>query len=242
MERYGITDKGLVRLQNQDKIYLSNDEKYNLYIIADGMGGANAGDIASKEAITYAKNYILDNYIDSSDNEIKNLIQQTIEKTNTKIYEMSIQNKDYDGMGTTIIILLIIGHKMYIGHVGDSALYRIRRNVIRKVTKDHTYVQKLIDDKTITKQQALTHPKRHMITKVVGCYDNIEPDIIVKKLEENDYILLCTDGLYNLVKEKEIYEVITKNDNSKQSCNELVQLAKDRGGYDNISAILIKYN
>lgn len=238
MNFYAITNKGIVRTQNQDCIYASDNMK--LYIIADGMGGANAGDIASKKAVEIAQKYIIDNYTEESNIAIKELIRNALGFANKEVYELSLSNKEYEGMGTTIIILLIINNKIYIGHIGDSSLYRIRRNVIRKITKDHTYVQNLVDNKEITKQQAKVHPKRHMLTKVLGCDSFIEPDIIVKKIEDNDYILMCTDGLTNMVKDREIYNIITDKKDCKIIAETLVDLANSRGGFDNISVILIE--
>lgn len=240
MEVYGITNKGIVRTKNQDYIYISDKEDCKLYIIADGMGGANAGDIASSMAVQTAKQYILDNYTEKNEIEIKEMIRTALGFANKKVYEMSLENEEYEGMGTTIIILLIIGNKIYIGHIGDSSLYRIRKNIIRKITKDHTYVQNLIDNKEITPKQARNHPKRHMLTKALGCESFVEPDIIMKKIEKDDYILLCTDGLTNLLKDKEIFNEINEKKDCKLIVETLVDIANNRGGFDNISIILIK--
>lgn len=241
LEIYGMTDKGIVRQQNQDSIYISNNDDIKLYIVADGMGGANAGDVASNKCVEFIKEYIWENYTEKSISEISNLLKSAIDYSNRKVYELSIQNPEYEGMGTTVITLLIVKNKLYVAHVGDSSLYRIRKNIIRKITKDHTYVQKLVDDKTITKQEAKVHPKRHMITKVLGCDEIIQPDILIKKVEDDDYIVICTDGLTNMVSDKEIMNIIQQNDNSKISCTQLIDLANQRGGYDNISVIILKY-
>lgn len=241
LEIYGMTDKGMVRAQNQDAIYISENEDIKLYIVADGMGGANAGDIASKKCIEFVKEYIFENYTEKSINDILNLLKDAIDYSNKKVYQLSITNPEYEGMGTTVITLLIVKNKLYIAHAGDSSLFRIRKNIIRKITKDHTYVQQLIDDKTITKQEAKVHPKRHMITKVLGCDEIIEPDILMKKIEDYDYIVMCTDGLTNIVSDKEIMNIVKENDNSKISCTKLIDLANERGGHDNISVIILKY-
>lgn len=239
MKYYGISDKGKVREQNQDSMYISANQEYNLYIIADGMGGAKAGDIASIRAIEYVKEYIVDNYTQESDIKIKEIIRDSLIYANDMVYQMSKNDKNYEGMGTTIIVALICNNKMYIGHIGDSRLYRIRKGLIRKITKDHSYVQKLIDDKTITKKQAREHPKRNMLLKALGCEPAVEPDIMMKKIQLDDYILLCTDGLTNLVKDKEILLVIEKIKDCKLVCEKLVDIANARGGYDNISVILL---
>lgn len=239
MEYYGISDKGIVRTQNQDSIYVPINLKHKLYIIADGMGGANAGDIASIKAIEYVKQYIVDNFKEESDINIKDMLKKALVYANEKVYEMSINDKNYEGMGTTIIVVLICKNKMYIGHIGDSRLYRIRNGLIRKITKDHSYVQKLLDDKTITKKEARVHPKRNMLLKALGCEPIVEPDIIMKKVELDDYVLLCTDGLTNLVKDKEILLIVTQLKDCKKICEKLVDLANCRGGYDNISVIIL---
>lgn len=242
MEYYGITDKGMVRTQNQDCIFIPDDFMYNLYIIADGMGGANAGDVASKNAIFYVKEYIQNNMVCEGDNKIKEMLAEAIKYANEKVYKMSVDNQNYEGMGTTIIAVLILKNKAYIAHIGDSRLYRIRNGLIRKITKDHSYVQKLLDDKTITKKEAKVHPKRNMLLKALGCEEEIEPDIMMKKFEANDYLILCTDGLTNLVKDKELLLIVEQIKDCRQICEKFIQLANTRGGYDNISTIVIHNN
>lgn len=239
MKYYGISDKGKVRIQNQDSIYVPEKNEYNLYIIADGMGGAKAGDVASIKAIEYIKEYIKNNYVDQGDTKIKEMIRESLIYANEKVYSLSEENKEYEGMGTTVIVVLVYKNKMYIGHIGDSRLYRIRNNFIRKITKDHSYVQKLIDDKTITKKEAKDHPRRNMLLKALGCEPIVEPDVMMKKIEPNDYVILCTDGLTNLVKDKEILLVTNNLKQTKKICEKLVDLANERGGYDNISVIVI---
>lgn len=240
MECYGISDKGIVRTQNQDSIYIPINDAIKVYIIADGMGGANAGDVASIKAIEYVRKYIEEKYVEGID--IKDMLYNAIIDANEKVYNMSIKDKNYEGMGTTIIVVMIVNNKMYIAHIGDSRLYRIRNGLIRKITKDHSYVQKLLDDKTITKKEARVHPKRNMLLKALGCEPNVEPDIIMKKFEKDDYVLLCTDGLTNLVRDKEILLIVTQLKKCKDICEKLVDLANQRGGYDNISIILLHNN
>lgn len=239
MKYYGITDKGMIREQNQDCIYLSENLKYNLYILADGMGGANAGDIASKKSIEYVKEYISQNYIIENENNIKELLKNSITYANMKIYKLSKLKKEYEGMGTTLVVALYLNNKIYIAHVGDSSAYRIRKDIIRKITKDHSYVQKLLDDKSITKKEAKDHPKKNILLRAVGCEENVEVDVTMKKLQINDYLLLCSDGLTNMLKDKEILLTINTLNDCESICKKLVSLSNDRGGYDNISIILL---
>ena len=143
-------------------------------------------------------------------------------------------------MGTTLIVVIVYRNKICIGHIGDSRVYRIRKNIIRQLTKDHSYVQALVDNGTITKDEALDHPQRNVLLKVVGCEKNEEPDILTKGFLKDDYLLICTDGLTNMMDAREIYDLILENkSNVKLACQKLVKESNERGGYDNISVILI---
>ena len=131
-----------------------------------------------------------------------------------------------------------INNKVYIGHVGDSRIYRIRKSFIRKLTQDHSYVQKLVKEGTITKEQAAHHPQKNMLMKALGCNAFVEPDVMVKGFLKDDILIMCSDGLTNLVEQETLYEMASKN--IEQATKDLVNLANDRGGYDNITAIVIK--
>ena len=140
-------------------------------------------------------------------------------------------------MGTTLDICFIYNNKIYIGHVGDSRVYRIRGELIRKLTKDHSYVQQLVEDGKITREEANHHPKKNMLTKALGCTAYVEPDIRARNLEPGDIWVMCSDGLTNMVEEKEIYQVIKENPETAPQT--LVNLANNAGGYDNITVITI---
>lgn len=241
MQIYTKTDIGRVRKINEDYMYASSaEDKLKLFIIADGMGGYNAGEVASKLATETAKEYIQKNFEKrkSSKEEIENLIKDAIIHANNEVYNKSEKNKEFSGMGTTIDICLIYNSKLYIGHVGDSRVYRIRKDFIRKITRDDSYVQTLIEDGTITKEQAFNHPRKNMITKAIGCDKNIEPTVYTKTFIKNDIIILTSDGLTNMLKDKEILELVkTNNDNIAE---ELVKKANENGGNDNITVIVVK--
>lgn len=172
VKAYAKSDIGKVREINQDSYYITEDQFANihLYILADGMGGCNAGDIASKLAIKCAKSYIENNFLDTpKDKEsLVQLIGSSMEYANMVIYEKSLENKqNFEGMGTTLEICLIYNNRVYIGHIGDSRIYRIRQDIMRKITVDHSYVQKLVKDGTITKEEAIHHPKKNMLMKAI---------------------------------------------------------------------------
>lgn len=141
-------------------------------------------------------------------------------------------------MGTTLEVCLIYNNKVYIGHVGDSRIYRIRNDIMRKLTNDHSYVEKLVKDGTITKEEAVNHPKKNMLTKALGCTVFVEPDVTVKGFIKDDIILMCSDGLTNMIKEEEIYNIIKED--YKLAAQRLIEKANENGGYDNITAIIIK--
>ncbi len=241
MEAFAKSDIGKAREMNQDYYYISpKDSKINIYILADGMGGYKGGEIASRLATISAKNYIESNFETTIKNkeELLKLIKSAMEYANMVVYEKSKEDKELESMGTTLEVCLLYNNRAYIGHVGDSRTYRIRGEILRKLTTDHSYVEKLVKDGTITKEEAINHPKKNMLTKALGCTLFVEPDVTVKGFVKDDIILICSDGLTNMVKEEKIYEII------KQDCEnaptKLVEIANENGGYDNITAIVIK--
>lgn len=243
MHFYGITDVGKERSKNEDIILIPEDKDgIQLFVLADGMGGAAAGEIASNLAVNTCKEYFESNIARAQNDpyEIREVMRKSILAANEKVLEMSVNNEKYYGMGTTLIALYICKNKIFIGHIGDSRVYRIRKNIIRQLTKDHSFVQELVNSGTITKQEAKNHPRKNVLTKVIGYEENIQPDIITKGFLKDDVILMCSDGLTNMVDEKDIYEIIAKN--TSDVCNMtkiLVNEANQAGGLDNISVITI---
>lgn len=204
------------------------------------MGGYKGGEIASKLAVVTASNYIENNFeeIKEDKEKILELIKSAIEYANMIVLEKAKENEDLEQMGTTLEICLIYKNKAYIGHIGDSRIYRIRKNIIRKITTDHSYVQELVKDGKITKEEAEDHPKKNMLMKALGCDTFAEPDVTYKNFLPEDIILICSDGLTNMVKENEIYNIIKENE--IDPAKELIKKANDSGGYDNITAVVIK--
>lgn len=243
MRFYGLTDRGTKRENNEDYILVPNvTDELKLFIVADGMGGANGGEVASKEATERAENYIKSEFskISHEREDIEKLIRTAMERANKYIYEKAKAYEQYKGMGTTMIIVIIYRGKAYIGHVGDSRVYRFRKHVIRQLTKDHSYVQALLKEGTITKDEARNHPQKNVLLKVLGCEKNLEPDVFTKGFIKDDILLICTDGLTNMLEEKDIYETIVKHkDYLKDACSALINNANMLGGLDNISVVLI---
>lgn len=239
MKAFAKTDIGKAREINQDYYYISTTDKLNLYILADGMGGYNGGEVASKLAIDSVKKYIENNFEKEKETKesILNLIKSAIEYANIIVYEKSKEVKELEGMGTTLDVCLIYNNKIFIGHVGDSRIYRIRQNVMRKLTKDHSYVQKLIEDGTITRKEAMTHPKKNMLMKALGCTPYVEPDVRARNYIAGDILIMCSDGLTNMVKEEEIYKTVIED--AVEAPKKLIEQANKLGGYDNVTVITI---
>lgn len=241
IKAYAKSDVGKVREMNQDYYYISNSlDEVQLYILADGMGGYNGGEIASKIAVETAKNYIENNFkeIEKDRDSIIQLLGSSMEYANMVVYEKSQKKPELYGMGTTLEICLIYNNKVYIGHIGDSRIYRIRKEFIRKLTQDHSYVQKLVKEGKITKEQAEVHPQKNMLTRALGCNAFVEPDVMVKGFLKDDILVMCSDGLTNMVKTEIIYQEASKN--IEQAPKELVRIANENGGKDNVTVVIIK--
>lgn len=243
MKVFAKSDIGKARDMNEDFFYISNDtEPIKLYILADGMGGYSGGEIASKLATLSVKSFIESNFETTNytnKEEMLKLIKNAIEYANMVVYEKAKENEELTNMGTTLEVCIIYNNKAFIGHIGDSRIYRIRKDIIRKITQDHSYVQKLVKDGTITKEEAINHPKKNMLIKALGCTPFVEPDVMVRGFLKDDIIVICSDGLTNMLSEEEIYNTVIQNvDNSS---SELINKANERGGYDNIT-VIIMYN
>ena len=243
MKIFARTDIGKAREMNQDSYFIStpNDE-VKLFILADGMGGYEGGEVASKLAIECAKSYILNNFgqIPKEKEEIMNLIRNAIEYANLRVYEESQEHERLKEMGTTIDVSLIYNGKVYVGHVGDSRVYRIRNEIIRKITTDHSYVERLIKEGSITKEESYHHPKRNMLMKAMGCNSLVEPDVLCKGFMKDDILLMCSDGLTNMISEEDIFKIII--DNINNPADKLIDQANNNGGYDNVTAIVLVNN
>lgn len=241
IKAYGKSDVGMVREMNQDYYYISDDQnEIKLYILADGMGGYKGGEIASKLAVTCARNYI-ENNLKETPKDKESLIQlvaSSVEYANMVVYEKAKEEPELEGMGTTLEICLVYNNRAYIAHVGDSRIYRIRKEFMRKLTKDHSYVQKLVEDGTITKEEADFHPKKNMLMRALGCNAFVEPDVTIKGFLKGDTIIICSDGLTNMVTQEEIYKVATSK--FEYAPSELIEKANKNGGYDNITVIVIR--
>ncbi len=238
------TDVGCVREQNEDffgYFQLNNDTV--LFIVCDGMGGHEAGEVAAKIAVQSFLHYFA-NHKEAVESPLKHL-KKAFNYANEQILKAAEADPKKRGMGTTAAVA-IIQHQnkqqqAFYGHIGDSRIYWFHQNTLKRLTKDHSYVQMLIDQNIITEEESRYHPQRHLITQALGLETKIEPEIATKPLilSPGDQLLLCTDGLINLVEDQEIAEVLRqKHWSEEQKVQTLIHLAKERGGYDNITIIL----
>ena len=190
-------------------------------------------------AVESARDYIHKHFAKNKDSKekLETLLKDAIEYANSVVYKKAQSKEDLRGMGTTLDVCLIYNSRIYIGHVGDSRVYRIRKEFMRRLTKDHSYVQTLVDDGTITKEEAYSHPKKNMLTKALGCVQTVEPDVYTKTFIKDDIILMCSDGLTNMIREENIYGIIKQD--KENAIENLVKQANDNGGLDNITVVII---
>lgn len=236
------TDTGMVRQLNEDCYYIppNIDKDIHLFIVADGMGGHKAGEVASKIAIDTVVSYITAVYKDiAKDNpNLLRLLSESILKANKVVYERSKTDLRLEGMGTTLDVVLIDEGRLFIGHVGDSRVYVIRRNNIYQLTRDHSYVEQLVKSGTITREEANNHPQRNIITRALGTDEVVEIDVCVRRLFDNDRIVLCTDGLTNMVPDEQIKQMVVQLNSCQHTAEQLVMAANDAGGIDNVTVIV----
>lgn len=209
------------------------------FIIADGMGGHNSGEIASKMVVDFVSSYLLEFPGEFLDEEnIQDSIMEVIKMANSKVFTVSGEKEENAGMGTTLILAVMRNKKIFLGHVGDSRAYMIRENMIEQVTTDHSFIEELIRKGSINRKQAESHPSKHVITRAIGCGEEIEVDTYSCNIKEKDIFILCTDGLTNMLNDDEIYEIVKSTDDLDQICDLLVNKANEKGGEDNITVIV----
>lgn len=250
MEYFGATYIGKYREKNEDYYYA----KDSLFIVADGMGGHRAGEVASKIAVeTFIKNFkqniknirpcteISNNLKEKNiSDDIKNLLSSSIKLANSKVYKLSVTKIEYTGMGTTFTCCYIYNNIAYITHVGDSRLYIKRGNDFRLLTSDHTIVGELYRSGRISYEETFNHPQRNFLTNVLGVDKNINWDFLTYKLKADDIILLCSDGLNSMLRDSLIFKIIDKFKNTEAIAKNLIKYANRKGGLDNITVIVIK--
>lgn len=239
MKTASLSDKGKRRQLNQDVVYSSElpvGNLPNLFMIADGMGGHKAGDYASR----YAVDIVCSEAAHSDERTPERILQGAINVANAGLFELSNENKDFEGMGTTLVAATIDGKRLKVGNVGDSRLYIVNGKHIRQITTDHSLVEEMIRMGGLDRDSARTHPNKNIITRAVGVTYAVLADFYEVELKEGDIVLLCSDGLSNMLEDEEIRMIVNAQRDIMEKAEALVRAANQNGGRDNISLILIE--
>ena len=244
VEVCGLTDIGKRRELNEDSYKIcgfENNEPLGFCILADGMGGHNAGEVASQNTVEIIAEELEVSLKESDDDKINFNIAAAIDFANSQVYGMSIGNPEQAGMGTTTVIAYVRENNVRIANIGDSRAYAISENEICKITIDHSVVEQLIQKGTISREEARVHPDKNIITRALGTEEFVDADFYDYKPMLGEVILLCSDGLTEMLYEDEIKDIVNKSENLKSAVEKLVATANDNGGVDNITVVAIKF-
>ena len=240
MQYWGLTDPGCVREQNQDAFMMEQlDRNTLLCVICDGMGGAKSGNVASSLAVDVFTQEVKNSWnSDMNEERLDQMLSGAVKLANFTVFDQAQQFEEFAGMGTTLVAALIHGKQVTFVNVGDSRAYCIDRNGIHQVTTDHSLVQMMVARGELTQEQAKSYPGKNLITRAIGTESVVLCDIFHKKMDKGDSILLCTDGLSNLIDEQEILFEVAHGADKKQCCERLLDIAKKRGAPDNVTSVL----
>lgn len=241
MEIWGLTDPGLVREQNQDYYLFQQLGAHDLMaVVCDGMGGARSGNVASRLAAEVFTEEIKRGYRPAmTQDQADYLLRTAVSIANTAVYENAQLSPDMKGMGTTLVAVLILGRRAYFANVGDSRGYLMNRQGIQRVTVDHSLVELMVQRGELTDHQAKTYPGKNFITRAIGTERTVECDLFAATLRQGDCLLLCSDGLTNLMADQELLFEVIHGVHKEDCCRRLIGIAKDRGAPDNVTAVLL---
>ena len=243
MEIWGITNSGKVRQQNQDvfKTLYDEDKGIAVLVVCDGMGGARAGNVASAVAASVFM-HNMGKYIENigSLDDIAKKMSDAVLAANTAVFEKSARDDEYAGMGTTLTAAISTIDGEVVANIGDSRVYHVTNNSIKQITKDHSIMEDMIARGDITRAQARMHPNKHLITRALGTIREERPDVFFLCLNVGDHILLCSDGLSNIVMDHEILFELQRGIGVRESCENLIDMALSRGAPDNVTAVIFK--
>lgn len=239
MEFAALTDIGHHRKNNEDNFFVYRNERLTGGMVADGMGGHSAGETASKMAVDIIKNHIICNYDPKMDYmEVAEMIRTAFFVANREIYIKS-QEEEFNGMGTTATLAMVYDNKLIVVHIGDSRCYVLDKNGLRQLTNDHSYVGELLRCGQITELDAKYHPQKNLITRALGAENIPKLDISIETYNK-DAVILCTDGLSNMISDSQITEIIRENEKLDAAVEKMVELANKKGGNDNITIIVFR--
>ena len=241
MQYWGLTDPGCVREQNQDAFHMEQLDKNTLLcVVCDGMGGAKSGNVASSLAIDVFVEEIRRTWVSGMDQEKSDrMLEAAVKLANFTVFDQAQQFEEFQCMGTTLVAVLIQGKSATVIHVGDSRAYSVGRNGIRRLTTDHSLVQMMLQRGELTPEKARTYPGKNYITRAIGTETVVKGDICHLDVERGDCVLLCSDGLTNLLDDQEILFEVVHGVNKQYCCQRLLEIAKNRGAPDNVTSILV---
>ena len=242
MQSWGLTDPGCVRKQNQDAYQMEQlDHNSLLCVVCDGMGGAKSGNIASSLAVDVFVQEIRRNWKPLMDQErVDQILRSAVKLANFTVFDQAQQFTEFDGMGTTLVAVLIRGKKATVVNVGDSRAYRVNRDGIRCITTDHSLVQMMVERGELTPELARTYPGKNYLTRAIGTEAVVLCDVFHLDVERGDCLLLCSDGLSNMMDDQEILFEVVHGVNKQYCCQRLLDIAKNRGAPDNVTSILVQ--
>ena len=241
MQSWGLTDKGCVRKMNQDAYEIQQlDRNTLLCVVCDGMGGAKSGNIASSLAVDVFSQEIQRTWMANMEwDKADQILKSAVKLANFTVYDQAMQFEEFDGMGTTLVAAFIRGRRVSFVNVGDSRAYIINQNGIRQITKDHSVVQMMVDRGELTAEMAKSYPGKNLITRAVGTEITVSSDIFRQELNKGDFLLLCSDGLSNLMDDQEILFEVVHGVNKERCCKRLLDIAISRGSPDNVTCVLV---
>ena len=242
MHSWGISDPGCVRPQNQDTFLMEElDRNTLLCVVCDGMGGAKSGNIASTLASDVFVQQLRSGWRPNmGPAEVDDLLQNTIKLVNFTVYDQALQFADFEGMGTTLVAALIHGKRVTVVNVGDSRCYHLREDGIRQITTDHSLVQMMIQRGELTPEQARKYPGKNLITRAIGTESSVQCDLFHLDVERGEGLLLCSDGLSNMMDDQEILFEFIHGSQRQECCRQLLDVAKNRGAPDNVTCVLVQ--
>ena len=240
MQCWGMTDPGCVRAQNQDAFQIENlDKNTALCIVCDGMGGAKSGNVASTLAVEVFVEEVRRSWVsDMEAEEMEQMLRSAVKLANFTVYDQAQQLEEFSGMGTTLVAALIKDREVTVVNVGDSRCYHVSSNGIRRVTTDHSLVQMMVDRGDLTPERARTYPGKNYITRAIGTEPVAECDAFHLDVERGDFLLLCSDGLSNMMDDQEILFEVVHGINKELCCRRLMDIGRGRGAPDNMTCVL----
>ncbi len=243
LDIYGASDIGCVRGLNEDSFCIYGFEENQVpgfCVLSDGMGGHNAGEVASQKTVQFVAEVLMEPILKET-TALPKEMQRAVKEANERVFKMAVTDQSQQGMGATLVIAAVLPEEIYIANVGDSRAYAYRNGELMQITRDHSVVEEMMANGSITPEEARVHPQRNIITRAIGTDPIVEPDLFEYDYLAGDILLLCSDGLSGMLENDEIQRILEENRNAKQTVSAFIDAAKEKGGQDNITVICIRF-